>query len=107
MQLTFLCGLNTWCGAWQIKNQADKLKEAELLEAELRQQMTGLEEQVEAGRDEAERLQAHLSMYKHKFEENSTKLQHMEATVSSLQDKLQDSRAKVCVCLLYLTALIA
>ena len=66
-----------------------------MLLSEVRQQVSVLEGQLDTARDEAERLQANLNMYKHKYEQNHNQLQHMEATVNSLQEKLQDCRARV------------
>ena len=78
-----------------MSRQSDTMKEQEMLLSESRQQVVVLEGQLDSARDEAERLQANLSMYKHKYEQHNNQLQHMEATVNSLQEKLQDSRARV------------
>ena len=78
-----------------MSRQSDTMKEQEMLLSEVRQQVSVLEGQLDTARDETERLQANLNMYKHKYEQNHNQLQHMEATVNSLQEKLQDSRARV------------
>ena len=71
------------------------LKEQETSLSEARQQCVGLEGQLDRARDEAERLQANVQMYKHKYETTNSQATHLESTVSSMQEKLQDARARV------------
>lgn len=77
-----------------MSHQSQMLKEQEVMVSESRQHCVVLESQLEAAREEAERLQANVSMYKLRFEQTNTQLQHAEVTAASLREKLQDSRAQ-------------
>ena len=79
----------------QIAVQCVSLKDQERQLSECRQECCSLAKDLDIAREETERLQAGISMYKYKHNEHSNQIHHLEATASSVRQELQVSLAKV------------